>query len=123
MSSLQVTGTLIHKEETQYVNDKFRKREFVIELNDEVNGNVYKNYAKMQVVQNKCDILDGFKIGDTITADFNIKGNRWEKDGKAQYITNLDAWRISGAHVVANNVTNYDQYSANGGQEVDPMPF
>jgi hypothetical protein len=32
-----------------------------------------------------------------VKVSFNIKGNRWEKDGKVNYITNLDAWRIEPA--------------------------
>jgi len=95
--SLEVTGKLIVKNPTQVVSDKFRKREFVMELAEDINGNTYTNFAKMQLVQNKCDILDRFNEGDMIKVSFNIKGNRWEKDGKVNYITNLDAWRIEAA--------------------------
>lgn len=96
--SLQVTGKLIDKGQINVVSDKFRKREFVLEIAEEINGNTYTNYAKMQTVQNKCDLLDKFNEADIVTVSFNIKGNRWEKDGKVQYITNLDAWRIEAAN-------------------------
>jgi hypothetical protein len=95
--SLEVTGKLAVKYDTQQVKESFRKREFVIELSDEINGNVYTNFAKMQLVQSKCDILDRYNVGDQIKVSFNLKGNRWEKDGKVNYITNLDAWRIEAA--------------------------
>ncbi len=95
--SLEVTGKLAVKYDTQQVKESFRKREFVMEISEEINGNVYTNYAKMQLVQNKCDILDRFNVGDMIKVSFNLKGNRWEKDGKVSYITNLDAWRIEAA--------------------------
>lgn len=101
--SLEITGKLIVKGDTQQVSDKFKKREFVLELAEEVNGNIYTNFAKMQLVQNKCDILDRFKEGEIIKASFNIKGNRWEKDGKVNYISNLDAWRIESATSGATN--------------------
>lgn len=96
--SLELTGKLHVKYDTQQVNDRFRKREFVMELAEEINGNVYTNYAKMQLVQNKCDILDRFNEGDNIKVSFNVKGNRWERDGKVNFITNLDAWRIESAN-------------------------
>ncbi|OSZ82424.1 hypothetical protein CAP35_03910 [Chitinophagaceae bacterium IBVUCB1] len=99
--SLEVTGKLLVKNPTQVVSDKFRKREFVLELAEEINGSTYTNFAKMQLVQQKCDILDRFNEGDTVKVSFNIKGNRWEKDGKVNYITNLDAWRIEAAGVGA----------------------
>lgn len=99
--SLEVTGKLAVKYDTQQVSERFKKREFVLELTEEINGNVYTNYAKMQLVQNKCDILDRFNEGDLVKVNFNLKGNRWEKDGRVNYITNLDAWRIESA-VTAN---------------------
>jgi hypothetical protein len=95
--SLEVTGKLLVKYDSQQVNERFKKREFVMELAEEINGNVYTNYAKMQLVQNKCEILDRFNEGDNIKVSFNIKGNKWEKDGKVNFITNLDAWRIENA--------------------------
>lgn len=95
--SLEITGKLLVKQDTQHVSDRFKKREFVLELSDEINGNVYTNYAKMQLVQNKCEILDRFNEGDNVKVSFNVKGNKWERDGKVNYITNLDAWRIEAA--------------------------
>ena len=101
--SLEVTGKLLVKYDAQQVNDRFKKREFVLELAEEINGNVYTNYAKMQLVQQKCDILDRFNEGDNVKVSFNIKGNRWERDGKVNFITNLDAWRIESAAAGATN--------------------
>ena len=37
---------------------------------------------------------DRFNLGDTVKVLFNIKGSKWNKDGKDNYITNLDAWRM-----------------------------
>lgn len=92
--SLEIKGRLAIKYDTQQVSEKFKKREFVIELQEEINGSLYTNFAKMQLVQNKCDIIDRFFPGDMLKVNFNIKGNKYERDGKVTYITNLDAWRI-----------------------------
>lgn len=101
--SLEVTGKLLVKYDAQQVNERFKKREFVLELAEEINGNIYTNYAKMQLVQQKCDILDRFNEGDNVKVSFNIKGNRWERDGKVNFITNLDAWRIESAGAATGN--------------------
>lgn len=95
--SYEITGKLIMVNDTQQINDRFKKREFVLETSEEVNGNVYTNYAKLQLVQNKCEIIDNFNVGDMLKVSFNIKGNKWERDGNVNYITNLDAWRIENA--------------------------
>ncbi len=117
--SLEVSGKLLVKYDTQQVSEKFKKREFVIELAEEINGNIYTNFAKMQLVQNKCDIIDRFKEGDQVKVSFNIKGNKWERDGKVNYITNLDAWRIEAAGAAGAGGMNTQQsapvYNNNGG--------
>lgn len=113
--SLEVTGKLLVKFDTQQVSEKFKKREFVIELAEEINGNTYTNFAKMQLVQNKCEILDRFREGEQIKVSFNIKGNKWERDGKVNYITNLDAWRIESATAGAGNQNSAPSYNNNGG--------
>lgn len=96
-NQLQVTGKLLVKYDKQQVSERFAKREFVVELAEERNGETYTNFGKFQLVQNKCEILDRFNEGDNILVSFNIKGNKWERDGKVNYITSLDAWRIEAA--------------------------
>ena len=92
--SLQTAGKLVVKHDTHQVSEKFKKREFVIEIVEEINGKEYSNFAKFQLTQNKCEIIDRFNVGDSLNVSFNIKGNKWERDGKVNYITNLEAWRI-----------------------------
>lgn len=118
---MEISGILKEKYPTQTVSDKFKKREFVLELQEEINGNTYTNYAKMQLVQAKCDLLDKANIGDTLTVHFNIKGNKWEKDGKVNYMTNLDTWKIEvtsqGQPQYTNNFYNTQP------DQVDDLPF
>jgi hypothetical protein len=111
--SLEVTGKLLVKYDSQQVSEKFKKREFVIELAEEINGNVYTNFAKMQLVQNKCEIIDRFNAGEMVKVSFNIKGNSYvdKKDGTTKYITNLDAWRVENAGAAP---------VSNGGQQAAP---
>ena len=106
--SLEVTGKLLVKYDAQQVSEKFKKREFVIELAEEINGNIYTNFAKLQLVQAKTDIIDRFKEGDMVKVSFNIKGNSYvdKKDGQTKYITNLDAWRVEAAGAATNTNNN-----------------
>lgn len=104
--SLQVTGKIVLIEPTNVVSDKFKKREFVLELKD----GEYTNFAKFQAVQAKCDIMDKFNAGNEVTVHFNIKGNKWEKDGKVNYITNLDAWKIEASGTSFNPERDEDGF-------------
>jgi hypothetical protein len=91
----KLNGTVIVKNETQVISDKFKKREFVIEKKEtSPNGYEFVDTIKFQLLQDKCNVLDAIAIGDEVTVSFNVKGNKWEKDGKTSYFVNLDAWRI-----------------------------
>ena len=92
--SYELTGKLIAKYDTVQRTETFKTREFAIEKTDDIGGRTIVNYAKFQAVQDKTEIIDKINIGDTVKVYFNIKGSKWEKDGKTNYITNLDAWRI-----------------------------
>lgn len=133
--SLEVTGKLLVKYDPIQVSDKFKKREFVIELAEEINGNIYTNFAKLQLVQNKCEIIDRFNTGDQIKVTFNIKGNSYvdKKDGQTKYITNLDAWRVEaagaaapqggGAPAPAYNAPQQQRPAANGYNNAAPTNY
>jgi hypothetical protein len=92
--SYELTGKLVAKYDTVQRTESFRTREFAIEKTDDIGGRTIVNYAKFQSVQDKTEIIDKVNIGDMVKVYFNIKGSKWEKDGKTNYITNLDAWRI-----------------------------
>jgi len=124
--SLEITGKLIAKNNTQQVSEKFKKREFVIEITEDVNGKPCTNFGKFQLVQNKCEIIDRFNIGDALKVSFNIKGNRWERDGKVNFITNLDAWRVESVVNSESNNTPAPAATQNfnpSPETIDDLPF
>ena len=103
--SYELEGKLIVKNDTIQVSEQFKKREFVIEKEENAGGNVFTETIKFQLVQNKVDLLDAFNVGDQLKVSFNIKGNKWEKDGKTSYFVNLDAWKVQ---VSINEVAQMD---------------
>jgi uncharacterized lipoprotein len=92
--SFELTGKLIEKYNVQQVSDKFRKREFVIEKSENTNGMVFTDYVKFQLSQDRCNLIDNVSLKEEIKVTFNVKGNRWEKDGKVSYFVNLEAWKV-----------------------------
>jgi Domain of unknown function (DUF3127) len=95
--SYELTGRLIEKYEVVQRTETFKTREFVIEKSDEINGRLITNYVKFQCVQDRTNLPDKFNMGDEVKVSFNLKGSKWVKDGKTNYITNLDAWRMEAA--------------------------
>ena len=92
--AFEITGKVIEIYPTVQVSDKFRKREFVIEKKEAGGDAVFIDYLKFQLVQDKCDLINESFLQEEIKIWFNLKGNKWERDGKINYFTNLDAWKI-----------------------------
>ena len=90
----EIVGKLVAKFEIVQRTETFKTREFVIEKSEDIGGRVITNYVKFQCVQDKTAMPDRFNLGDEVKVQFNIKGTKWMKDGRENYITNLDAWRM-----------------------------
>jgi len=93
--SFEISGRIIEINPTQQVTDKFKKREFILEVKETNNtGFEFIEYIKFQTVQDKCSLLDGLNQNDQVKVSFNLRGRKWEKEGQTSYFTNLDAWKI-----------------------------
>lgn len=130
--SYELTGKLVVKYDTMQKSATFKTREFAVEKTDDIGGRSITNYVKFQSLQEKTSIIDKVNVGDEIKVYFNIKGTKWEKDGKTSYFTNLDAWRIepmsqtSGPDNTGTD-TEYmeplDTFSASSSDAIDDLPF
>lgn len=85
-----ITGIIIDILPAQTFNKGFRKREFVIEVGDK-----YPQKIVFTLVQDKCDMLESFGIGDTVNVAFEVKGRDWtDKSGQTKYFNTLEAVRM-----------------------------
>ena len=68
----------------------FRKRECVVTTNDQ-----YPQDLSLEFVQDKVDLLDKQKVGDSVTVSINLRGREWiNPEGKAVYFNTIQGWRI-----------------------------
>ena len=129
--SYELSGKLVAKYDVVQRTGTFKTREFAVEKTDDIGGRTITNYVKFQSVQDKTAIIDKVNIGDEIKVYFNIKGSKWEKEGKVNYITNLDAWRIEQVLQAGSDQsvtdTEYmeplDTFSASSPEAIDDLPF
>ncbi len=129
--SYELTGKMVAKYDTVQRTETFKTREFVVEKSEDIGGRTITNFVKFQSVQDKTSLVDKVNIGDEVKVYFNIKGSKWEKDGKVNYITNLDAWRIEQILAPGNssNPNHFDQsqpldtFVAVDPEPVDDLPF
>ena len=84
------------------------------------------------MVKDKCDVLDGYKVGDSVKVDINVNGRIWvNPQGEDVYFNTITAWRIAKEEISrqtpppANNAqtnTNPQQAGGNDDEESD-LPF
>lgn len=92
--AFETNGRVIDISPVNQVSDKFRKREFVIEKKEAGGAAVFVDYIKFQLTQDKCDLINESFMNEDVKIWFNLRGNKWERDGKVNYFTNLDVWKI-----------------------------
>jgi single-strand DNA-binding protein len=91
--SFEVEGRLHKKFDVVQITDSFKKREFVVEMED----GAYTQIIKFQLTQNNCDKLEPFNEGDQMKVTFSLRGREYNKNGETLYFTNLEAWRLEKA--------------------------
>jgi hypothetical protein len=125
---MKVSGKLVEIFKTVQITDKFAKREFVLEY---APNPKYPELVKFEIVQDKCALLDDFKVGDAVEVDFDLRGRKWtDKQGEVRYFTTVQAWRLSSAEGGAGKApskssgpsSDEDSTDYGGGKESDD-PF
>ena len=89
---MNVTGKIIVINETQQITDSFKKRSFVLEHGDNPQ---YLENVEFEFNQDKCSLLDKYKVGDNVSIKFNLRGRKWtNQNGEDKYFNTLNAWFI-----------------------------
>ena len=92
--SYDVSGKLYEVSAINQISDTFKKREFILEVENPNLQFQRTDYLKFQLTQDRCELIDAFNTGEMMKVSFNLRGNKWEKEGRVSYFTNLEAWRI-----------------------------
>ena len=86
----KLTGTLKVINPTQVISDRFSKREFVVETQDQ-----YPQMILFQATQDKCGLLDNYQMNEQVEVSFNLRGREWTSpQGEVKYFNTIEAWRI-----------------------------
>ncbi len=88
---MEVAGKIKVLNETQtFGNNGFRKREVVITTDEQ-----YPQMLMVEFIQDKCDLLNSFKVGDDVKININLRGREWiNPEGVAKYFNSIQGWRI-----------------------------
>lgn len=112
-------GTLIRIFETKQVSDKFRKREFVVEVPD----GKYPQTVLFQATGDRCDLLDTMGEGEEVKVTWNLRGREWRSpSGETKYFNSCDAWKIESVGA-APQQSRPAPTASGGGAPDDDLPF
>lgn len=119
---MEVTGKIKKIDETKtFGASGFRKREMVVTTNEQ-----YPQMLLVEFVQDKCDLLDNFNVGDDVSIAINLRGKLWvNPEGIEKYFNSIQGWRIE---PLSNEGTALDnmptkESSAPSDSEPDDLPF
>jgi len=115
---MEIIGKLKVKGETQTFGSKgFRKKEIVVTTDEQ-----YPQHIKIELLQDKVDLINDFNVGDNIKVHINLGGREWiNPQGEAKYFNSITGWRIEKKDINALNVPNQPQTINEEGE--DDLPF
>jgi hypothetical protein len=56
----------------------------------------YPQHVSLQLNQGKTSLIDGIKVGDLVTAEFNLKGREWQDPNAnvTRYFNSIEIWQL-----------------------------
>ena len=101
---MEVTGRVKMIDQTKEVGSGgFKKRDIVVTTDEQ-----YPQHILVQFVQDKCDLLNNYQVGDQVKIDINLRGREWtNQQGETVYFNTIQGWNIkaldASKQVPANN--------------------
>ncbi|MBR9855075.1 MAG: DUF3127 domain-containing protein [Algicola sp.] len=88
---MEVQGRIKMIDETKtYGNNGFRKREIVVTTEEQ-----YPQHIMVEFVQDKCDLLNNYSVGQMVKVSINLRGREWvNPQGETKYFNSIQGWRI-----------------------------
>jgi len=115
---MEILGILKTKGVEQKLSAKFSKLEFVITDNNPK----YPQHISFQLTNDRCDLLDKYKVGDQINVHFNLRGREWTSpSGETKYFNTLEAWKIEGLDI--DDTDSHETQSQNDYPTQNDLPF
>jgi len=87
---MEVVGKVKVINPEQQVSASFKKRELVVTTDEQ-----YPQHILVEFVQDKCDLLNNFRVGEPVKVSINIRGREWvSPQGETKYFNSIQGWRV-----------------------------
>ena len=98
---MEILGKIKWIDETKtYGTNGFRKREVVVTTEEQ-----YPQHILIEFIQDKCELLNSYQLGQTVTIGINLRGREWvNPDGETKYFNSIQGWRIEAQSNIASEM-------------------
>lgn len=88
---MEISGKVKWIDEVKtYGTNGFRKREVVVTTEEQ-----YPQHIMIEFVQDKCELLDAYQVGQNVKVGINIRGREWvNPQGETKYFNSIQGWRV-----------------------------
>jgi len=127
IKKMEITGKIKKIDETKtFGASGFRKREMVVTTNEQ-----YPQMLMVEFVQDKCDLLNSYQVGQDVKVSINLRGREWiNPQGEAVYFNSIQGWRVEAAQLEggagapqAAPAANFETTTDVDDNEPDDLPF
>lgn len=120
---MEVQGSIKSIGETAtFGSNNFRKREVVVTTEEQ-----YPQHILVEFVQDKCDILNNYQIGEKVKIGINLRGREWvNPQGETKYFNSIQGWRIektAGSTTPPPPAENFEPAGDLNDEDYDDLPF
>ncbi len=124
---MEITGKIKKIDETKsYGTSGFKKRELVVTTDEQ-----YPQMLLVEFVQDKCDLLNNYNVGEDVKVSINLRGREWvNPEGEAKYFNAIQGWRIEKLETGTSNeippieaVDAFEPADKITDEEPDDLPF
>ena len=125
---MEVQGRVKLIDETKtYGNNGFRKREVVVTTEEQ-----YPQHIMVEFVQDKCDLLNNFAVGQMVKISINLRGREWvNPQGETKYFNSIQGWRIENLQEEASSegmppvppMEAFEPVEDSNDEDHDDLPF
>ncbi|MFV7234358.1 MULTISPECIES: DUF3127 domain-containing protein [Flavobacterium] len=125
---MEVTGKIKMLGDAKNVGSgSFLKRELVVTTEEQ-----YPQHILVEFVQDKCDLLNSFKVGEAVKVSINLRGREWvDPQGVTKYFNAIQGWRVERLAADAPNAQTPPMPAAEAfapatnlnEEEADDLPF
>ena len=87
---MEISGRIKVINAEQQISATFKKRELLVSTEEQ-----YPQHILINFIQDKCDILNNYQVGENVKVGVNIRGREWvSPQNETKYFNDIQGWKV-----------------------------